>query len=297
VIHDARRRAYLWACALDVAVRKPGNVSIASAGHGMFAEQFITSAIVSADPLFERGAPVGRRIEGAIEATRAAVACNTNLGIVLLCAPLIAACENLAAPTVETLRNQLRETLLALDVEDARAAYRAIALANPGGLGAAAQQDVRAVPSIDLRAAMQLAADRDRVARQYSNEFADVFTAGLENFLRHSAQPAVAMLACYLEFLATGADSHIVRKHGAPLAHTVTDAARTRLEAWRTTGKPPAADVLATWDDSLKAAGINPGTSADLAVAAAFVAAAMDPRLSDLPVPGLAWNVLNTRRR
>jgi triphosphoribosyl-dephospho-CoA synthase len=103
------------------------------------------------------------------------------------------------------------------------------------------------------------------------------------------------MLACYLEFLATGADSHIVRKHGAPLAHTVTDAARTCLDAWRATGKPPRADALAAWDESLKAAGINPGTSADLAVAAAFVAAILDTRLSDLPVPGLAWNVLNTR--
>jgi len=41
------RRAYLWACALDVVVRKPGNVSVASPGHGMVAEQFVTSATAS----------------------------------------------------------------------------------------------------------------------------------------------------------------------------------------------------------------------------------------------------------
>ncbi|HTT09807.1 MAG TPA: triphosphoribosyl-dephospho-CoA synthase [Burkholderiaceae bacterium] len=288
------RRAYLWACALDVAVRKPGNVSVASAGHGMHAGQFIASAIVSADAVCEGDAPVGRRIEGAIRATRAAVECNTNLGIVLLCAPLAAAAQATAGRSVDALRAQLRATLAGLNVEDARAAFRAIALANPGGLGAAAQQDVREAPTIDLRAAMQLAADRDRVARQYASGFADVFD-GLADFDRFSAEPAIAMLACYIGILASGPDSHIVRKHGGSLAQTVTDEARAHLEAWCKSRKPPTPDALATWDARLKGAGLNPGTSADLAVASAFLAAIMDPRLSDLRVPGLAWNVLNTR--
>ena len=288
------RRAYLWACALDVVVRKPGNVSVASAGHGMSAGQFITSAIVSADAICERGAPVGGRIEGAIRATRAAVECNTNLGIVLLCAPLAAAAELCDFTSVDALRDRLDTTLAGLTVDDARAAYWAIALANPGGLGAAAQQDVRAAPTIDLRAAMQLAADRDRVAGQYGTGFAEVF-GGLASFNRFAEEPATAMLACYLGFLASGPDSHIVRKHGGALAHTVTDEARGCLEAWRRSGTPPALDALAAWDARLKGAGLNPGTSADLAVACAFLAALLDPRLSDLTVPGLAWNVLNTR--
>jgi triphosphoribosyl-dephospho-CoA synthase len=289
------RRAYLWACALDVVVRKPGNVSVASPGHGMHAGQFITSAIVSADALCQRDARVGQRIEGAIRATRAAVECNTNLGIVLLCAPLAAAAEAAGARTVEALHAQLRTTLASLDVDDARAAYRAIALANPGGLGAASQQDVRAAPTIDLRAAMQLAADRDRVARQYDNAFADVFGAGLDDFKRFADEPATAMLACYLDFLASSPDSHIVRKHGGPLAHSVTEEARACVDAWRASLTPPSPVALAAWDERLKGAGLNPGTSADLAVASAFVAAFIDPRLSDLAVPGLAWNVLNNR--
>ena len=32
--------AFRWACALDVAARKPGNASVESPGHGMQAEQF-----------------------------------------------------------------------------------------------------------------------------------------------------------------------------------------------------------------------------------------------------------------
>ncbi|HUL63453.1 MAG TPA: triphosphoribosyl-dephospho-CoA synthase [Burkholderiaceae bacterium] len=292
---ELARRAYLWACALDVVVRKPGNVSVESPGHGMIAEQFVASAIASVDALFERDASVGQRIEGAIKATRAAVECNTNLGIVLLCAPLAAALEAAASTSLESLRAQVHITLARMDVDDARAAYRAIALANPGGLGAAAQQDVRNVPSIDLRAAMQLAADRDRVARQYAEDFAEIFDLGLPHFTALAAEPATAMLACCLTFLASGADSHIVRKHGGALAHSVTEEAVAWLQRWRAAQGVPSADALAAWDERLKGAGLNPGTSADLAVASAFVAAVIDPRLSDVRVPGLAWNVLNSR--
>jgi len=294
-VTNEARRAYLWACALDVVVRKPGNVSAASAGHRMHAGQFITSALVSVDPLFEPGAAVGKRIEGAIAATRAAVECNTNLGIVLLCAPLAAANERRRNHGDDELTARLHETLAALDLDDARAAFRAIALANPGGLGAAAQQDVREVPTADLRVAMQLAADRDRVARQYANDFADVVGLGVPQFIHHSATPATAMLAAYLTFLATEPDSHIVRKHGAALAHSVTEDARAMVDAWSASGNQPVATAVAAWDERLKSAGLNPGTSADLAVASAFVAALADPCLCDLEVPGLAWNVLNNR--
>jgi triphosphoribosyl-dephospho-CoA synthase len=293
------KRAYLFACALDVAVRKPGNVSAVSSGHGMEAAQFIESASVSVESLFESGAAVGKRIEGAVRATRAAVACNTNLGILLLCAPIAAAAERTetargAGPRT-TLAGALRDVLAALDIEDTRAAFRAIALANPGGLGEAPQEDVRAAPTIDLRAAMQLAAARDRIARQFGNDFADVMEIGLPAFERFASRPEYGMLNAYLAFLASDLDSHIVRKHGGSLAHSVTNDARHMLDVWHTSGTPPDTDALAAWDEQLKTAGINPGTSADLAVASVFIVALADPRLCDLRVPGMAWNVLNTR--
>jgi triphosphoribosyl-dephospho-CoA synthase len=94
---DQVRAAFLRACALDVATAKPGNVSLQSPGHGMHAAQFLASAQAAADPLLARGAPVGRRILDAVMRTRDAVGCNTNLGIVLLVAPLAAALENIGS--------------------------------------------------------------------------------------------------------------------------------------------------------------------------------------------------------
>ena len=73
----------------------------------------------------------------------------------------------------------LREVMHSLTVADADAAFRAIALANPAGLGTVEEQDVHEAAAIDLRAAMALAADRDLIARQYANGYADLFEIGL----------------------------------------------------------------------------------------------------------------------
>lgn len=282
--------AFTWACTLDVAVPKPGNVSFASPGHGMTAAQFIASAQAAAGPLCEPGATVGRRIEGAVQASWAAAGCNTNLGILLLCAPIAAAREACATPaSASALQDMLHRVTQGLTVDDARKAYRAIAHANPGGLGRAPDQDVAAEPSIDLRAAMALAADRDRIARQYDQGFEELFGLGLSTFVRGLGQglPA-AVLGTYLHWLASGPDSHILRKDGAELAQTVTDQAAVLCVEWLAQGSPADSSALSSWDTQLKTRGINPGTSADLTVATLFMAACLDPSLVSRSTDG-AW--------
>jgi triphosphoribosyl-dephospho-CoA synthase len=286
---DAARRAFLWACGLDVAVRKPGNVSFAAPGHGMTAAQFIASAQAAAAPLFAAGERVGARIERAVVASVAAAGCNTNLGIVLLVAPLAAALERGPAPWTPTrLRAAVADVLADLDVADARAAFRAIVHAAPGGLGRVAEHDVTREPSVDLRAAMRSAAARDRIAQQYASGYEDVFAIGVPHFERRA--PQAAMLAAFLAFLASAPDSHIVRKWGPQAAHSVTLRARQVLDTWQAQENIPDAAALAAWDRELKAAAINPGTSADLAVASAFVAAIAG--VCESVPSALAWNVL-----
>ena len=269
---DALRRSFVQACRLDVEVRKPGNVSMASPGHGMDAQMFVDSALAAAGPLCDARLAVGARIEAAVRATLAAVPCNTNLGIVLLCAPLASAAQRWQpAQGLLALRAALRATLAALDVDDAACAFRAIAQANPAGLGSVDAQDVRRAPGVGLREAMALAQSRDRIAAQYASDFADVFELALPAFAACRPDRERGMCRAYLELLAAWPDSHIVRKHGVAVAHSVMAEARP----WRArarAGVAVAADSgLADWDASLKARTINPGTSADLCVAAAWV--------------------------
>ena len=280
------RDCFLRACELDVAVRKPGNVSRVSPGHGMTAEDFIASARAAAGPLFEPGASVGARIEGAVGATWAVAGCNTNLGILLLCAP-VACAVDLRPDAVNSpvdLLAAMDEVLQALDLSDSQAAYRAIARASPGGLGSAPEEDVRQPPGVGLRAAMALAADRDSIARAYRDGYGALFElaaaslgAGFSSTAMQQdgvadAGTTAAVQRLYLALLGSMPDSHIVRIHGEAVAHIVMRAAQA-WQARASAGSSLDSDPdFAAWDDALKAARINPGTTADLTVAALLLA-------------------------
>lgn len=262
--------AFREACAAELAALKPGNVHRHAAGHGMTVEDFLRSAAAAAAPLCRAGAALGERVLGAVAATRAAVGQNTNLGIVLLCAPLAMAAER-SGPD---LRAGVRAAIAASSLADADQVFRAIALAAPGGLGSAPRHDVRQAATVTLPIAMAEAASRDSVARQWATGFADVFDEGLAAFraalARWGDEPWAATDA-YLRLLARLPDSHIARKHGASAAEAVRREAQAALACLDAAADPEAMvpDLLA-WDASLKRRGLNPGTSADLTVATIF---------------------------
>ncbi|HZD88939.1 MAG TPA: triphosphoribosyl-dephospho-CoA synthase [Pseudolabrys sp.] len=260
---------FIAACRDELEAPKPGNVHVFADGHRMTTRDFERSALAAVGPLTAPG-KVGARILGAIEATAAAVGANTNLGIVLLCAPLAAAAGR--AQSAQDLRASLANVLAELDIEDAGLAFRAIVQASPAGLGHAARHDVSAPPTVTLRAAMAEAAARDRIAQQYVSDFADIFEAGaraLDEARRRSADPRMATLQVYLGFLAAFPDSHIARKHGADVAEAVRSEAAV-LRARMVGGIDDVLPALMQWDTALKSKAINPGTSADLTVATLF---------------------------
>ena len=259
----------VWrACMEELEASKPGNVSFASPGHGMTADDFVASARCTADVLGTPALSLGERVLGSIEATRAATGCNTNLGIVLLCAPLAQAA--LDADRNRPLRAGLARVLEDATVEDTERVFAAIRLAEPAGLGESERHDVRSPAAAPLLAVMREAEHRDRVARQYARCFEDVFDLGLAVLGRSRARwpGPQAVVALYLTFLARFKDSHIQRKLGSVAAQ------RVRLEALRLVESLDASDSsemnfesLTRFDRSLKSRRINPGTSADLTVA------------------------------
>src|SRR5580704_12120833 len=117
---ESLRRAFIEVCTLELRALKPGNVHDYAAGHGMSVGDFVTSAEAAATPLCRARHGVGARIRDAAAATRAAVGCNTNLGILLLAAPLLAAAKRADGTD---LRGALHETLASLTIADAVAAY------------------------------------------------------------------------------------------------------------------------------------------------------------------------------
>lgn len=263
--------AYLDACHAEIDALKPGNVHRFADGHRMSADQFLESAAVSAPWICEGAASVGRRILGAVTATREKVGTNTNLGILLLCAPLARA----AAVAATDFHGDLLRTLKDMDADDARNVFAAIRLANPGGLDTVETQDVSQEPTVSLMEAMGMAADRDMIARQYTTGFADIFAGGLSAWQEATDRGEEGMwptVFVYLHFLSTFPDSHVGRKYGIDLACEIRSEAETiRQKVTDEANLSRRETILLAFDKRLKDRGINPGTSADLTVATLFV--------------------------
>jgi triphosphoribosyl-dephospho-CoA synthase len=268
------RAAFRDACRLELDAPKPGNVHRFASGHGMTVADFERSAEAAAPAIADPRPGCGRRVLAAVRATRHAVGLNTNLGILLLCAPLAEAfLVEGARPRLEAAT---RRVLAALGVDDARAVFEAIRLANPGGLGRAERYDVAEDPVVGLGEAMRAAAGRDRIAWNHVNGFADIFERGLPWWRGARARGRSAVWACaevHLRFLAGLPDTHIARKSGQDVAEAVRNRAAPLCAALQAAGDPAAVlDRLLAFDAELKAEGLNPGTTADLTVATVFAA-------------------------
>jgi triphosphoribosyl-dephospho-CoA synthase len=257
------------ACLLEASAPKPGNVSPGRPFHDTSYEDFLASAVAIGPAMADAGTvPLGTTIRAAISATRRLTRVNTNLGSVLLIAPLCRAAQR----TGGEFRARLREVLAETSVADAVSVYEAIRLAAPTGLGAAQAQDVATVPTIPLRDAMALAADRDSIAREYVTDFAITFelgAPGLREALTAGLTWTQAVVETYLDLLSAVPDSHVARKLGSAAAETIMRRAREvrRAGGART---PSGRLALAAFDAQLRddRNTRNPGTTADLTAAA-----------------------------
>jgi triphosphoribosyl-dephospho-CoA synthase len=265
------------ACLLEASAPKPGNVSPGRPFADARYEDFLASAVAIGEPLAGAGTRrLGRTILHAIEATARWTRSNTNLGIVLLVAPLArAALCTAEAGGGGTLRAALRGVLAETNLDDARDVYAAIRLAAPGGLGRATEQDVQNDPTVTLLDAMRLAADRDGIAREYADSFEATFEIGAPALERARADElgwSEAVVETFLTLLAARPDTHIARRGGAALA---TQATRFAAEALAEGGVRSAAGLKAIdeMDRALRDERHhgNPGTTADLTAASIFV--------------------------
>lgn len=252
------------ACVLEASAAKPGNITPAHDFSDATYVDMLRSAL-ALGPVFARPAAlrrsVGELIADGVAATQRVTSANTNLGIVLLFAPLVRA--QVTRREDEALRPAIERILAGLDVADAAAAFAAIARAEPGGLGEVSEHDVRTPARVSLREAMAAAAHRDSIASEYATGYAIVFDTGLPlllETLREGTSTLQAIVSLHVGLLASHPDSLIARKAGAAAARAVSEAAREVRDG---TGS------LEDFDRSLRREGgrLNPGATADLVAA------------------------------
>ena len=259
------------ACVWEATAPKPGNVYRGADFQDLTYADFLTSAAI-VGPILEQAIDLGlgQTVLRAVRATQEAVATNTNLGMLLLMTPLA------AVPRDESMQRGIWSVLETFGEQDTAEVYEAIRLANPGGIGQVEVADVNETqtPSLPLVAAMQLAANRDLIAKQYTNNFAEVFCVAnrVEALLAMELPLAAAIVRAFVELLAQHPDSLIARKCGEITAKEVSAQAAAVTEAGEP-GEIAYEQALQEFDFALRTDGHrrNPGTSADLIAAGLFV--------------------------
>jgi triphosphoribosyl-dephospho-CoA synthase len=255
----------------EVTAPKPGNVHRGADFEDVTYVDFLKSAVV-AGPILDRTVElgVGGAVLDAVRATRDAVGTNTNLGTLILLAPLA------AVPDGTRLAAGVERVLADLTFDDTRSVFKAIRLAAAGGLGRVDEADVSNEPPAGLALvdSMRMASERDLVARQYVNQFADVFRIAewIESGVERGWSRDAAIVHAQIRQLASEPDSLLVRKCGPQVGEQSRAMAGRVLDA----GLPGDQDyerALADFDFWLRSEvhRRNPGTTADLIAAALFV--------------------------
>jgi triphosphoribosyl-dephospho-CoA synthase len=256
---------------LDVAgTPKPGNVDRTHDLEDLRFEHFLAGAVGAGEGLrrAERGAPVGVAFERAVAGMSRQRGGNTQFGCLLLLVPLVraAAADDLTPGGVTAVAE-------ATTVADAVDFYRAfehvdVAVADPpedapeldvrrGGDAADALRE-RGLTLYDVMAT----SEGDGNAEEWTGRFERTFDAA-DAILDDDGPAPDRVARAFVDLLASAEDTLVRTNHGPEAAEAV----RRRAAAAR--GDP---DAVAELADEFVAEGLNPGTTADVVCAAAFVA-------------------------
>ena len=283
------------ACVLEVTAPKPGNVHRGADFEDVTFSDFLISAVAIGGVFDRADLSIGQSVLQAVKQTEAFVGTNTNLGIVLLLAPLVAAVRESVERGQKQLTSDLvAECLRSVTAGEGRLIFDAISVAKPAGLREVAMYDVnQSQGEVDLLAAMKLAADRDSIAKQYTNGMADVFGLGQRLLTQGRGlfeDLNSAIVFVHVAWMAQQPDSLIARKLGLPVAQQATQMAQKAVDVvlesdafkasqeGQSVGLDEATSnqfwqLVAELDFWLRSDGHlrNPGTTADLVAATLFV--------------------------
>ena len=269
---DDLKSAYLFSCKKDIELIKPGNVNLLSSHKDTKAQDYLDSAILSSEELFNQNYSLGKRILESVNVTRSQVNVNTNLGIILLCAPVI---QSYIDFNNLDLREGIKKTLSTTSIKDTHDLCAAINISSPGGLGDSDMYDTASYPNASIKQIMDYSQEYDRISYQYSHNFSDIFDfiiPKLEFLNQRYESLDISLSLLFIEILAKIPDSHISRKFGDKIAKKTSNNAYDLLKILDREYDPDyLAKALNNLDYEYKKKGINPGTTADLLVASLMI--------------------------
>ncbi|TWT81944.1 ATP:dephospho-CoA triphosphoribosyl transferase [Planctomycetes bacterium CA13] len=272
-----------WACVMEATAPKVGNVHPGQSFCDLSYTDFIVAAWIAADKLqcANTDTPFSCLVLQTIQETRLQTRSNVNLGILLLIGPLAQVVRQHSVGSRIDWLTEVPRLLARQTHQDALNIFESIRISSAGGLGEVDTMDVhndpgdnRSETELDLIEAMDTAAGRDAIARQYSSGFSDFFNRVVpivHQAIEKQSDILMGIATAHIELLRSEPDTLIARKCGLEVACEVQRRAR-QLD----TLSPEAVDEFDQFLRSDKNR-LNPGTTADLIAAALFVLF-IDPR-------------------
>lgn len=263
-----------FVCDVEMESLKPGNVHKYSKSHDMTTKDFFRSSLIVSKYLSQNNLSLGKKIINTVMQIQKKIKKNTNLGIILMLAPIVVVVEKEGLIEEKRLLMKIKSLIKKQNVKNSFPIFKAISLTAPGGLGKSKKYDVNTLPKTTIYQAMKFSKEKDLIALQYFNGFEDIFKTGLpafKTFYKKWGKINWALTGVYLTFLKKFKDTHIIRKKGNKIAEKVRkDAKKYYIMAKNSTNITTLKKKLLIFDKKLKSEGINPGTTADLTVATLF---------------------------
>ena len=269
------KMAFEYACKLDVFSIKPGNVFLNHPAYGMSHKDFLQSSMACSDIMCEQNMDIGLKILESVKASMDVVGCNTNLGIILLCVPIV---ETVYMDKEHKFdQNNLKIVIDNINYKQTKSIYKAINLANAGGMSSKEEFDLKSNKSenFTLLEAMNFAKTYDYIASEYTNYFYNIInniSLNWRNYFKLMNNDECATTATFLKQIASNPDSLIARKHDLSTAEQVSERFKEIADEYCALKDPNILNnKLLLLDSELKIQGLNPGTTADVVVASIFL--------------------------
>jgi triphosphoribosyl-dephospho-CoA synthase len=272
---------------------KPGNVHRTQDFDDMVFEDFLISGIVIGD-LMKKAAERGKKykddyslhkirlgeiIKESVFETDKWIGNNTNLGIIILLAPLSAAAG--MSSDVHELRKNVKRIMEATTSKDAINLYDAINAADAGGMGEQEELDVGDAEArgriikenISMHKVFEMSAKWDLLSSELTTGMPVTFETGFPTFKEIKANYGLnkATVQTFITILAQNPDTLISRKYGMDTARIVSADADSILQNGGILNAQGEL-LIREFDKQLLRNKFNPGTTADITAASIMVA-------------------------
>ncbi|MCK9150802.1 triphosphoribosyl-dephospho-CoA synthase [Methanobacterium alcaliphilum] len=271
---------------------KPGNVHRTQDFDDMVFEDFLLSGVVIGDTMRKTAKmgkkynleedfhkiKIGKLILIAVEETNKWVANNTNLGIIMLLTPLCAAAG--MSSNITEVRENVHQIMLNTTSQDTVDLYKAIALADAGGMGERDDLDVTNDDShkdilekdINMFKILEISAEWDLLAKELTTKMPVTFETGFPLFKKTKIDHGInsATVSVFLTILSNFPDTLISRKYGLEKAQEVSRKANNILDKGGILSEEGQL-ALENFDQIMMKNKLNPGTTADLTASSIMV--------------------------